>query len=267
MNDVMKDAICSEMSGQTKMICAKEIMKSMGEGPERETILEHLSVDIRRGDFIAIMGPSGSGKSTLMFMLSGMDYVDSGEVLFDEKNLAALKEDELADLRRNRMGFVFQQPTFLKNLNLLDNIILPAVREKKLSRKEIVARGESLMDSVGISELGMREITQVSGGQLQRAGICRALINNPDVIFGDEPTGALNSASSREIMAILSDINRKGTTVILVTHDAKVAAMTQRILFLNDGRIESEMNLPPFSEEELENRIHQVTEKMVALGI
>ena len=250
-----------------KIISANGIIKSMGEGRERETILEDLSVDIHQGDFISIMGPSGSGKSTLMYALSGMDQVDSGQVLFDEKNLAALKEEELADLRRNRMGFVFQQPTFLKNLNLLDNIILPAVREKKLSRKEIVSRAEALMESVGISELGMREITQVSGGQLQRAGICRALINQPDVIFGDEPTGALNSASSVEIMTILSAINQKGTTVILVTHDAKVAAATQRILFLNDGRIESEMNLPPLAEKEMENRVQQVAEKMVELGI
>jgi len=250
-----------------KIISANQITKRMGEGPEREVILEDLSVDIQQGDFITIMGPSGSGKSTLMYALSGMDQVDSGQVLFDEKNLATCKEDELADLRRNRMGFVFQQPTFLKNLNLLDNIILPAVREKKLSRKEIVFRGEALMESVGISELKMREITQVSGGQLQRAGICRALINNPDVIFGDEPTGALNSSSSDEIMTILAAINQKGTTVILVTHDAKVAARSQRILFLNDGSIESEMNLPPLAEKEMENRVQQVTEKMVELGI
>ena len=250
-----------------KIISANGIIKSMGEGREQEIILKDLSVDIHQGDFISIMGPSGSGKSTLMFALSGMDQVDSGQVFFDGKNLAALKEEKLADLRRNRMGFVFQQPTFLKNLNLLDNIILPAVREKKLSRKEIVTRADALMDSVGISELGMREITQVSGGQLQRAGICRALINNPDVIFGDEPTGALNSASSSEIMDILAAINTKGTTVILVTHDAKVAAATQRILFLNDGRIESEMNLPPLAEKEMENRVQQVAEKMVELGI
>ena len=250
-----------------KIISANGIIKSMGEGREQEIILKDLSVDIHQGDFISIMGPSGSGKSTLMYALSGMDQVDSGQVFFDGKNLAALKEEKLADLRRNRMGFVFQQPTFLKNLNLLDNIILPAVREKKLSRKEIVTRADALMDSVGISELGMREITQVSGGQLQRAGICRALINNPDVIFGDEPTGALNSASSSEIMDILAAINTKGTTVILVTHDAKVAAATQRILFLNDGRIESEMNLPPLAEKEMENRVQQVAEKMVELGI
>ncbi len=257
----------NETGRETKIISANKIMKSLGEGPEREKILTDLSVDIQRGDFISIMGPSGSGKSTLMYMLSGMDHVDSGEVLFDEKNLAALKEDELADLRRNRMGFVFQQPTFLKNLNLLDNIILPAVREKKLSRQEIVSRGKELMASVGISDLAMREITQVSGGQLQRAGICRALINDPDVIFGDEPTGALNSSSSGDIMTILAQINEKGTTVILVTHDAKVAAVTDRILFLSDGVVESEMNLPPYRTKELESRVQQVTAKMAELGI
>lgn len=255
------------MSHKMKIISASKIMKSLGEGSEREIILAELSVDIYQGDFISIMGPSGSGKSTLMYLLGGMDYVDSGEVLFDKKNLADLKEDDLADLRRTRMGFVFQQPTFLKNLNLLDNIILPAIREKKTARKEIVARAETLMDAVGISELGMRDVTRVSGGQLQRAGICRALINRPDVIFGDEPTGALNSSSSGEIMRILAGINQQGTTVILVTHDVKVAAVTQRILFLRDGKIECEMTMPSFREKELENRVQQVAEKMVALGI
>lgn len=267
MNREMNQKMNEATSQETALISCHQIVKRMGQGPEQETILEGLSLDIHRGDFIAIMGPSGSGKSTLMYALSGMDGVDEGDVVFDQQHLAALKEEALADLRRNRMGFVFQQPTFLKNLNLLDNIILPAVREKKLPRIDIVTRAEALMASVGIADLGLRDITQVSGGQLQRAGICRALMNQPEVIFGDEPTGALNSASSREIMKILADINQQGTTVILVTHDAKVAAVTQRILFLNDGKVESEMHLPPFDEAALEDRVQQVTEKMVALGI
>ncbi len=250
-----------------KILSGKNIMKQFGKGLERRTILDDISIDIHEGEFITIMGPSGSGKSTLMYVLSGMDYVDSGQVQFEERELSKLKENELADLRRARMGFVFQQPTFLKNLNLLDNIILPAVRENKLEKKDIVARAELLMDSVGISELGMRDVTQVSGGQLQRAGICRALINSPKVVFGDEPTGSLNSSSSQEIMKILLDINKKGTTVILVTHDVKVSAVAERVLFLNDGKIVSEMRLAKYDGRNLENRVLKVSEKMIEVGI
>ncbi len=250
-----------------KIISGKSITKQFGEGSERRTILDHISIDILQGEFVTIMGASGSGKSTLMYALSGMDYVNSGEVLFEGSELSKLKEEKLSDLRRARMGFVFQQPTLLKNLNLLDNIILPAVREKKLDRREIVVRAESLMDSVGILELSMRDITQVSGGQLQRAAICRALINSPSVIFGDEPTGALNSSSSQEIMNILLDINKHGTTVILVTHDAKVSAVAERIFFLSDGKIVSEMRLPPYEGTNVEDRVQRVSEEMMELGI
>lgn len=250
-----------------KMISGDNIVKQFGKGSDCITILDEVSIDIQEGEFITIMGPSGSGKSTLMYVLSGMDHIDSGQVLFEGEDLSKLKENELADLRRARMGFVFQQPTFLKNLNLLDNIILPAVRENKLERREIVERAELLMDSVGISELGMRDVTQVSGGQLQRAGICRALMNNPRVIFGDEPTGALNSSSSQEILKILSDINKKGTTVILVTHDVKVSAVAERILFLSDGKIVGELILPKYEGENLENRVLTVSEKMIEMGI
>ncbi len=249
------------------IISASTIIKQFGEGKERRTILDHISIDIQQGDFVTIMGSSGSGKSTLMYALSGMDCINSGEVLFEGSELSKLKENKLSDLRRSRMGFVFQQPTFLKSLNLLDNIILPAFREKKLARREIVARAELLMDSVGIWELGMRDITQVSGGELQRAAICRALINSPSVIFGDEPTGALNSSSSQEIMSILSDINKNGTTVILVTHDAKVSAVAERVFFLSDGKIVSEMRLPTYEGTSLEDRVLKVSEEMMELGI
>lgn len=250
-----------------KKISGNNILKQFGEGLDRRTILDNIVIDIHEGEFVTIMGPSGSGKSTLMYALSGMDRIDFGQVVFEGHDLTQLKENQLADLRRKKMGFVFQQPTFLKNLNLLDNIILPAIRENKFKRTEILNRAELLMDSVGISELGGRDVTQVSGGQLQRAGICRALINNPSVIFGDEPTGALNSSSSQEIMEIFSDINRKGTTMILVTHDAKVSAVAERILFLSDGKLVSEMRLPKYEGRDLENRIQKVSNKMLELGI
>lgn len=138
------------------------------------------------------------------------------------------------------MGFVFQQPTLLKNLNILDNIILPSVRDNRKKTRQLSEKAKTLMERTGISELEHRAISQASGGQLQRAGICRALMNDPKVIFGDEPTGALNSTSANEIMALLSDIHRTGVTILLVTHDVKVAARAERVLFLLDGKIAGE---------------------------
>ncbi len=250
-----------------KLISASRILKRFGEAGEQRAVLNDISIDIHEGEFVTVMGPSGSGKSTLMYALSGMENLDGGEVTFEGHDVAELKDNELADLRRRKMGFVFQQPTFLRNLNLLDNIILPAMRENKLERSEIVKRAEFLMDSVEISELGMRDITQVSGGQLQRAGICRALINSPRIVFGDEPTGALNSASSQEIMNIFSEINKKGTTITLVTHDAKVSAVAERILFLSDGKVVDEMRLPKYEGRNFETRTLQISERLIELGI
>ena len=202
-----------------KMIVGTNIEKSFGQ----EKVLRNVSVEIDAGEFVSIMGPSGSGKTTLMFALSGMDEIDGGSVQFDGKELATLSETALADLRRKQMGFVFQQPTLLKNLNVLDNIVLPAQKGNEKQAGNLMKKGQTLMEKMGIAGLEQRDITQVSGGQLQRAGICRALMGDPQIIFGDEPTGALNSKSAQEIMTLLSEINQQGTAICLVTHDAKVA--------------------------------------------
>jgi putative ABC transport system ATP-binding protein len=176
----------------------------------------------------------------LMFALSGLDRVDRGRVTFCGRELSALGDDELADIRRTEMGFVFQQPTLLRNLNILDNITLPTLRDSRANRAKVVERAMMLMETVGVAELAAREITQASGGQLQRVGICRALMAEPKIIFGDEPTGALNSTSSNEIMQLLGEINRGGTTIMVVTHDVRVASKTDRVLFLLDGKIAGE---------------------------
>jgi len=169
-----------------------------------------------------------------------MDGVDSGSVLFDGVDLARLGDNELADIRRRQMGFVFQQPTLLRNLNVLDNIVLPSMRDGRKNARQLSAKARALMARTDIGDLADRDITQASGGQLQRVGICRALMNDPQIIFGDEPTGALNSTSANEIMALLADIHRTGTTILLVTHDARVAAKTERVLFIFDGKIAGE---------------------------
>lgn len=250
-----------------KMIIGDRITKSFGEREEQRNVLDEVSIEINEGEFVAIMGPSGSGKSTLMFALSGMDQVNSGKVFFEDRELSVMGENELSDIRRTKMGFVFQQPTMLKNLNIIDNIILPVMRDNRKNVAKISEKARTLMKRVGIEELDKHNITQVSGGQLQRAGICRALMNNPNIIFGDEPTGALNSKSAQEILNIFSEINEEGTTILLVTHDAKVAARTERILFMRDGKIVSEQKLSKYEETDMDARIEKVTKKMIELGI
>ncbi|NOH02835.1 MAG: ABC transporter ATP-binding protein [Chloroflexi bacterium] len=234
------------------LITSENITKSFGLGAEKRNVLDGISVDIHQGEFVAVMGPSGSGKSTLLYALSGMDSVDSGKVSFDGADLSALKENELADLRRTQMGFVFQQPTLLRNLNILDNILLPSMRDGRNNGARLAEKAEMLMEKTGIAGLEMRDITQASGGQLQRVGICRALMGDPKIIFGDEPTGALNSTSANEIMRILAEIHREGVTILLVTHDVKVAAKTGRVLFILDGKIAGEY-LPGVYDETRDN--------------
>lgn len=250
-----------------KIIIGENIVKTFGEGAEKRNVLDGVSLDIFAGEFAAVMGPSGSGKSTLMFALSGMERIDSGRITFEGQELARLKEKELADLVRTKIGFVFQQPTMLKNLNIIDNIILPSLRENRKNTKGIRDKARELMKKTGIEELALRGITQVSGGQLQRAGICRALMNNPKIVFGDEPTGALNSKAAQEIMDLFSAINDEGTAVVLVTHDVKVAAQTERILFMRDGKIISEMRFAKYKGHDREERIRKITEKMHEIEI
>lgn len=240
------------------------ITKRFGEGVEQVPVLNQVNIQVQQGEFVSIMGPSGSGKSTLLYAISGMDSINSGTVLFDQQHLNNLSEKQLADIRRKKMGFVFQQPTLLKNLSLIDNIILPSISEQKQLGQR-TNRAEELMNKVGIGQLKNRKITQVSGGQLQRAGICRALMNQPAVIFGDEPTGALNSKAAQEIMDILSLINREGTTIMIVTHDAKVAAQSEKVLFMEDGHIIDELSLGRFLGDSLEARIEKINEKVLAV--
>lgn len=249
------------------ILMGRHIVKSFGTGAEKRNVLDDVSVEISEGEFVAVMGPSGSGKSTLLFVLSGMDSMDSGTVAFDGKELSALGDKELAEIRRTQMGFVFQQATLLKNLSILDNIILPSVRENRKNSVKITEKARALMNKVGIAELEKRDITQVSGGQLQRAGICRALMSSPRMIFGDEPTGALNSRSAEEIMDIFTEINADGTAVMLVTHDATVAARTERILFMRDGRIVSELRLAKFSGVGMGERVAAVAARMREIGV
>lgn len=245
-----------------KIISGKSIVKTYGKGQEKAIVLDNVDIEISAGEFVAVMGASGCGKSTLLFALSGTDTINSGEVEFDGQALSKLSENELSDIRRTRMGFVFQQPTMLKNLNILDNVILPSLQGNKRNNKSIVMKAKKMLKDTGISEQEDKDITAVSGGQLQRAGICRALMNDPEILFADEPTGALNSKTSEDIMDIFSTINKNGTAVMLVTHDAKVATRAERVLFMKDGKIESQLILGNFDNNDLENRMNQIALKM-----
>lgn len=250
-----------------KIVVGENIVKSFGEGSEQTKVLNGVSIAIDEGEFVAVMGPSGSGKTTLLFALSGVDTIDGGKVLFDGQDLASLREEALADLRKDRMGFVFQQPTLLKNLNLLDNILLPAQKGNERKAAVLAQKAKKLMEQMGLKGLEQRDIAQVSGGQLQRAGICRALMGDPEIILGDEPTGALNSKSAGEIMNLFGEINRAGVAILLVTHDAKVAAQAQRVLFMQDGMIVRELTLSKYDGNHLESRMELVSEKMRAIDI
>lgn len=215
---------------------AKGICKNF-EGSE---VLRDISFQVEKGEFVAVMGQSGCGKSTLLYSLSGMDSPTVGEVVFEGQRLTDLPEKEMEKLRLTRMGFIFQRANFLKNLSIEDNIIFPAFQAGEKSRQKIVEEAEELMERMGIMSVADHDIRKVSGGQLQRAAICRAMINHPAILFGDEPTGALNSSATKEVMDILEKIHQTGTTILLVTHDAKVAARAERVIYLEDGRIKDE---------------------------
>ena len=239
---------------------ATDVSKSFPiENMEPQHVLKNIQLTINKGEFVSVMGASGSGKSTLLYTISGMMQPSAGTVEFAGEQLNTLTEEQLTSVRLNKMGFVFQQANLLKNFNLKDNIILSAYLGKKESQKEIDKRAVQLMKQTGVHQLALKDITQASGGQLQRVSICRALINKPEIIFGDEPTGALNSKSASEIMMLFNEINQNGTTILLVTHDAKVASKTERILFMADGEIVSEKSLGKMKDEStLKEREEQV---------
>ena len=232
----------------------------------QNNVLRNVSFSIKQGEMVAVMGPSGSGKSTLLYTVSGMDKMTAGEVLFCGKNMSEMTENELAEMRLDNVGFIFQQMYMMKNLSVLDNIILPAVKSDKIkeSKKDTVRRGQDLMRKLGIIETAENDINEVSGGQLQRACICRSMINHPDMIFADEPTGALNHSASDEVMSELTKLNNDGTTIMLVTHDAKVAAKCSRVLFIVDGNIKGEYNIE--IETSLRDRERNLNNWLLEMG-
>ena len=246
----------------------KDLCKTYVVNKRQNNVLKNVNLTISDGEMVAVMGPSGSGKSTLLYAVSGMDSITAGEVNFCGKNIEKMGEKELADLRLDEMGFIFQQMYMLKNLTVLDNIILPAAQSKKNTetRKETATRGLELMRKLGIVEVADNDINEVSGGQLQRACICRSMINKPKVLFADEPTGALNRTASNEVMDELVKLNEEGTTIMMVTHDAKVAAKCSRVLYIVDGNIKGEYHSPAGENVQEKDRERMLNNWLMELG-
>lgn len=246
----------------------KDLCKTYVVNKRQNNVLRNVNFSVEEGEMVAVMGPSGSGKSTLLYAVSGMDKATGGEVLFGGRDITRLKDSELAALRLNEMGFIFQQMYMMKNLTILDNIALPAMESRKTAetKKEKIARCEALMRKLGIIEVADNDINEVSGGQLQRACICRSIVNSPGVLFADEPTGALNRNASREVMEELVKLNKEGTTIVMVTHDAKVAARCSRVLYIVDGNIRGEYVSPAGTEMREKDRERLLNGWLMELG-
>lgn len=219
--------------------------------------IRNLSLDIYEGDFTVIMGSSGSGKSTLLYLLSGMDAVTAGEVHFQNERIDGMNEKNAARFRRKSIGFIFQAINLVPNLTLLENVAIPGYLLRG-DRKRVNARAAELLGMMELDGQARRLPSQVSGGQQQRAAIARSLINSPAVLFADEPTGSLNSLQGKNVLDILSGLNRQGQTIVMVTHDIKAACRADRILFIRDGQIDGDLPLEKYDAGKSAQREHDI---------
>lgn len=245
------------------------IRKSFGKGKQANFVLNDVSIDIYAGDFTVIMGASGAGKSTLLYSLSGMDSITSGQVFYQGQDISAYRERQMAALRAKEFGFVFQQTHLVSNLTLFENVAVAGYAgkrgEESLSAGAVKERAWELLTAMGVKKAGNRLPSQVSGGEAQRAALARAVINKPGLIFADEPTGALNKANSREVLALLSTMNEEGQSILMVTHDVKSAIHGTRVLYMEDGRILDTLEMSPYQEEDARSREEKVSKWLSSL--
>ena len=221
------------------MLHIDSLVKQFTLGDETITAVNHVSFDVASGEFIAIIGPSGSGKSTLMNILGLLDRADEGVYAFDDKDVTQLSENEQATIRNEKIGFVFQSFYLLQKLTALENVMVPLLY-RGVGEREARERAIKMLGRLKMEDRRNHMPQQLSGGQQQRVAIARALDGEPDLILADEPTGALDSATSKEILKLLKDLNDEGQTIIIITHDNSIAAQTKRILKIEDGVIREE---------------------------
>lgn len=243
MNQIEKNVIMT-----TDMLC-----KSFISDGQVNNVIKNIDIELYKNDFTVVMGSSGSGKSTLLYLLSGMMESTSGKVFLDSREITNLKEKDMAKLRREKIGFVFQGINLIPDLSVFENVVSPT-NKSIMNSKEIEERSHQLLKEMEMSDQKRKFPNQLSGGQKQRVAICRALMNNPDVVFADEPTGALNSTQGRNVLDIFTRIHAKGQCVVMVTHDLNAAIRGNRIIYLKDGRIDGDLRLDDYSEQDAENR-------------
>ncbi|MDE5873742.1 MAG: ABC transporter ATP-binding protein [Lachnospiraceae bacterium] len=234
------------------LLKTENLSKSFSNGGIMQHVLKNVDLELYEGDFTVIMGASGAGKSTLLYAVSGMDTPTLGTITFGDKKISSLSQDELAVFRREHCGFVFQQIYLIDSMSIMDNVLSAGLLVNK-DKKALVERAKELFASVDIpKEMYGKFPTQISGGEAQRVGIVRALINTPEILFADEPTGALNSQTGLDVLDTLTDFNEQGQSVVMVTHDMRSARRGNRILYLKDGVILGECNLGKYVHEDME---------------
>jgi len=248
------------------IIKTKKLCKSFSSGGMQIHIIKNLDLEIEAGAFTVIMGASGSGKSTLLYAISGMDKPTLGEVTFNGTDISKYTNDQLAVFRRKHCGFVFQQIHLMDNMSVMDNVLTGALLVSS-DKKAIAKKAASLFERVGLSkELWGKFPSQLSGGEAQRVGIVRALINKPTLLFADEPTGALNSSSSIKVLDIMSEIHANGQSIVMVTHDLKTAVRGNKILYLRDGVVDGILELPPYISDDEGKRLEKVQKFLEGMG-
>lgn len=240
------------------ILSAKGLCKSFAHNGGQLHILSHVDMELYEGDFTVIMGASGSGKSTLLYALSGMDRATAGQVMYNGRDLVVAKENELAKLRHTDFGFIFQQMHLVSNLSLFENVAVSGYLNKAKTAAQVKERAEKLLGQMGISHVKTHLPSQVSGGEQQRCAIARAVINEPKLLFADEPTGALNRKNTTEVLNLLTELNGAGQSILMVTHDMKAALRATRLLYLEDGKIVGDLALPPYVPAEEKSREAQI---------
>lgn len=235
---------------QQILLKTEKLCKTFSNGGQQQHVLKNIDLELYKGDFTVIMGASGAGKSTLLYALSGMDTPSLGKITFGNKVISDLSQDGLAIFRRNHCGFVFQQIYLIDGMSVMDNVLSAGLLVIK-DKKALVAKAKELFKEIDISEETQKKFpTQISGGEAQRVGIVRALINSPEILFADEPTGALNSKTGLDVLDTLTEFNKQGQSVVMVTHDIRSARRGNRILYLKDGVILGECNLGEYKHDD-----------------